>query len=97
LNNAETATEKLSKLELQKTIDEANQSIAQLKQVVEKVNQGQGSLGLLLNDKALYNNLEKTSRDLDALMIDLKQNPKNYVHFSVFSRKDKKPTFTGEK
>ncbi len=97
LTNAETATDKLSKLEIQNTINQANESIAQLKLVVEKVNQGQGTLGMLLTDKALYNNLEKTSKDLDALMIDLKENPKNYVHFSVFNRKEKKPLPTGYK
>jgi phospholipid/cholesterol/gamma-HCH transport system substrate-binding protein len=42
-----------------------------------------------MNDPSLYNHLNATIRDADSLMIDLKQHPKRYVHFSVFGRKDK--------
>jgi phospholipid/cholesterol/gamma-HCH transport system substrate-binding protein len=52
---------------------------------MEKIENGEGSLGLLVNDKALYNKLEKTSHDLDELLLDIKKNPKRYVRFSAFS------------
>ncbi len=62
-----------------------------LQGVVNKVNNGDGTLGLLVNDKQMYDNLNNASKNLDSLMIDLKENPKRYVHFSVFGggKKDK--------
>jgi 16S rRNA processing protein RimM len=55
-----------------------------LKLTTEKLNSSDNSLGLLLNDKALYENLNSTADNASKLLIDLKQNPKRYVHFSVF-------------
>jgi phospholipid/cholesterol/gamma-HCH transport system substrate-binding protein len=52
--------------------------------VISKINAGEGSIGLLINDKKLYDNLAQSAENLDKLMIDLKANPKRYVHFSVF-------------
>jgi phospholipid/cholesterol/gamma-HCH transport system substrate-binding protein len=76
-----------------KTIDFAatfasiNHTIANLNLITDKANSKDGSLGLLLNDKALYNNLSNTVDNADKLLIDLKQNPKKYVHFSLFGKK----------
>jgi phospholipid/cholesterol/gamma-HCH transport system substrate-binding protein len=50
---------------------------------------GEGSAGQLLNDKALYDNLVTSAESLDALLTDLKEHPKRYVHFSIFGRKEK--------
>jgi phospholipid/cholesterol/gamma-HCH transport system substrate-binding protein len=52
-----------------------------------KINNGQGSLGMLLNNDSLYKNLNSSAADLDKLLIDFKANPKRYVHFSVFGKK----------
>lgn len=65
-------------------LSNANKAVGDLQNVVAKINSGQGSLGLLVNDKALYDNLANAASNLDKLMIDLKANPKRYVHFSVF-------------
>lgn len=76
-----------------KTIDFAatfasiNHSIANLNLITDKVNSKEGSIGLLLNDKELYKNLTNTADNADKLLIDLKQNPKKYVHFSLFGKK----------
>ena len=51
------------------------------------INSRQGTLGLLLHDTSLYDNLNSTMEDADALMQDLRLNPKRYVHFSVFGKK----------
>ena len=57
--------------------------------ITKQINNKEGSLGLLINDKALYNNLQKASKELEQLLGDLKNNPGKYVQFSVFGGKDK--------
>lgn len=70
-------------------ITRANESVVKLKSIMTKIDQGEGSLGLLVNDKQLYNNLTASSSSLDSLLVDLKRHPKRYVHFSIFGGKDK--------
>lgn len=75
---------------IKQTLDNANKAMADLQATTAKINSNNGSLGLLLNDQQLYRNLQNASNNLDALFIDLKANPKRYVHFSVFGgKKDK--------
>lgn len=78
------------KLELSKTIQNTNKTIAELNSVLETINKGQGTLGNLIKNDTLYNNLERLTNDLDKVLIDFRENPKKYVHFSVFGKKDKK-------
>ena len=54
-----------------------------------KLKSTDNTLGLFLNDRGVYDNLNSTLRNADSLMIDLKSHPKRYVHFSVFGKKDK--------
>jgi phospholipid/cholesterol/gamma-HCH transport system substrate-binding protein len=68
---------------------QVDQTIANVQQLTAKLNSKEGSLGLLMNDTQLYDNLNSTMRNADSLVIDLRQHPKRYVHFSVFGRKDK--------
>ena len=65
---------------------EAQTTVAGLNRAL---NDKKGSMGKLLNDTLLYNNLNATAGSADALLTDLKANPKRYVHFSVFGGKDK--------
>ena len=58
--------------------------------LVEKINKGEGSMGMIINDKALYNNLENSSSSLDSLLKDFKENPGRYIQFSVFGGGKKK-------
>ncbi|OCX53198.1 ABC transporter permease [Mucilaginibacter sp. PPCGB 2223] len=74
---------------IKQTLDNTNKAIAELQSAIAKVNNGQGSLGKLLTDDEMYNHLRDASADLDKLLIDLKANPKRYVHFSVFGGKGK--------
>ncbi len=69
---------------IKQTLDNANKAMADLQATTSRINSNKGSLGLLLNDEQLYRNLQSASTNLDALFIDLKANPKRYVHFSVF-------------
>lgn len=91
LENINTVTDQVAAANFKQTIDNANKAVADLQGIVSKVNSGQGSLGLLINDTKMYDNLTNASKNLDNLIIDLKENPKRYVHFSIFGggKKDK--------
>ena len=92
LNNISSITDQVAAANFKQTIDNANKSMADLQAIVGKINEGKGTLGLLINDTKMYDNLNSASQNLDKLIIDLKENPKRYVHFSVFgggSKKDK--------
>jgi len=84
LTNLNTVTDKVAALNFKQTIDNANKAVADLQGIVTDVKNGKGSLGQLINDKQMYDNLTNAAKNLDNLMIDLKANPKRYVHFSVF-------------
>ncbi len=89
LENSKIFSQKLSEIDLAKTLDTLNVAINNFKEGAEKINSKDGSLGLLLNDKTLYNNLESTSNKINILLDDIRVHPKRYVNFSVFGKKDK--------
>lgn len=84
LSNINTITDQVAAANFKQTIDNANKAVADLQGIVTKVNDGKGTLGMLVNDTQMYDNLNNASKNLDNLIIDLKANPKRYVHFSVF-------------
>jgi len=77
----------LANSNIKQTLDNANKAVADLQQTMANINSNKGSLGLLLHDDSLYRNLENASNNLNLLFLDLKANPKRYVHFSVFGGK----------
>ena len=87
MNNMNNVTDQLAKANFKETLDNANKAVADLQTTIAKINNGAGSLGMLLNDEKLYNNLNNAAANLDKLMIDLQANPKRYVSFSVFGGK----------
>ena len=89
LDNTNRLTANLASLDVQGTLNKVNHTLESAHQFTEKLNSNQGSLGLLMNDTKLYDNLTSTMSHADSLVIDLKAHPKRYVHFSVFGRKDK--------
>lgn len=87
LTNFNQLSDEMAKANFKQTLENANKAVSELQAAINKVNQGNGSLALLLNDDKLYNNLNNASNNLDKLMIDLRANPKRYVSFSVFGGK----------
>lgn len=89
MNNIDKVTDEVARANFAQTIQNADKAVADLQASINKINSGQGSLGMLIHDQALYNGLSSAAQNLDKLMIDLKANPKRYVSFSVFGgRKD---------
>lgn len=77
-------SENMKELDFQKTFDKVDKVLANLDQMTEQLNNPGSSLGLLLNDRSLYDNLDTTAKKASDLLHDLKENPKRYVHFSIF-------------
>ncbi len=89
ISQTEQLTDSLANANLASSINNLNASLAELNQILKKINQGEGSAGLLVNDKQLYQKLTSATDNLDKLLADLKANPKRYVHFSLFGKKQK--------
>jgi phospholipid/cholesterol/gamma-HCH transport system substrate-binding protein len=90
LANLNSVSDSLKSAQIKQTIDESYAVLKQVNDISTKINGGQGSLGLLVNDSILYNNLKSTSANLDKLVLDLKENPERYVSLSLFGGKEKK-------
>lgn len=84
LTNFSNITDSLQKANITGTVDKVNHAMGELDQIITKVNAGEGSVGALVNDQALYNNLEDATYSLNRLLLDLKYNPNKYLNFSVF-------------
>lgn len=82
--NVKGLSEELKKAPLNEVMTNANSTMANLKKLTDNLNNKESSLGLLMNDKKLYNNLERSTADLDSLLVDFRKNPKRYVTFKVF-------------
>lgn len=89
LANANELTRNLNDLDIATTMAKVNNTLQNVEEMTAKLNSNEGTLGLLMRDPELYNNLNSTMMHADSLVIDLKQHPKRYVHFSVFGKKDK--------
>jgi len=89
IGNLSSVSDSLAQSDLKKAIADADKTLAELNRLVAQINAGQGTLGKLAKNDSLYNNLNKSSEDLDKLLKDLRMNPERYIHFSVFGKKDK--------
>lgn len=91
LANMNAMTDSLRRADLPSVIRNANQAVGDMKNIMARIERGEGTAGKLLKNDSLYNNLSNATESLDRLLIDLRRNPKRYVHFSVFGRKDRGP------
>jgi phospholipid/cholesterol/gamma-HCH transport system substrate-binding protein len=84
INNFSTISDSLAKANLKGTINNADSALYYTSQLLEKINKGKGSLGMLANDTTLYKRLTGASDQLGQLLQDMRLHPKRYVHFSLF-------------
>lgn len=89
LANTNQITKDISNMDFAATMTSVNTTLKNVEQMTAALNSREGTLGLLMRDPSLYYNLNSTMMHADSLMLDLKQHPKRYVHFSVFGKKDK--------
>jgi phospholipid/cholesterol/gamma-HCH transport system substrate-binding protein len=93
ISNIGTLSDTLAKVQVSNTINNADKAIADFSKIIEKINHGDGTLSLLLNDKQLYRQLQNSSVELKELVRDIKLNPDRYLHFSIFGKSGKKNKF----
>ncbi len=89
INNASAVSDSLAKTDFANTLHTADQVLSDLATIIDKINTGDGTLSLLINDEQLYRELEASSASLKELIRDINENPGRYVHFSIFGRKNK--------
>ena len=89
LDNTTRLTDNLASVDIDATMSKVNQTLTNVQTLTEKLNNKQGTLGLLMNDPSLYNKLTKTVQSADTLLNNLRAHPKRYVHFSIFGKKEK--------
>lgn len=88
-DNLETTTSNLKDVDFVTLANNANTTLAELQLFTNKLNNDSSTLGLLLNDASVYNQLDSTLNSATLLLQDLRTHPKRYVHFSLFGRKEK--------
>lgn len=96
LGNFEKISDDLVSADFKKTISNANQTLEKLNTTISAINNGSGTLGKLLNDEQLYNELVHTNKSLQELVEDLELHPERYIHFSVLGAKTKGVPLTGK-
>ncbi len=86
LGNVSSVTRQMSNAPIQKTVEDIRATVAELKAVADKINSNQGTLGLLINNKDLYNNLNSSMKSLDSLEKDIKAHPGRYINVTIFGK-----------
>lgn len=89
IQNFSDISDTLVKANVASVVTNAAEAVKSTSEIMEKINVGEGSLGLLINDDSLYNNLTQASASLDDLLDDMQAHPKRYVSFNLIERKEK--------
>ena len=90
VNNLDHISDSIAKANVTQLINDAQKTISDVQLVVEKIQQGEGTVGQLVTNDTLYTNLENSLHSLDELLKDLKANPKKYINVTVFGKREKK-------
>jgi len=95
LNNLATISDNMNQLsdslaqsKIKQSIDNFETTLIKLNGLLANLEEGKGSMGKLLKDEQLYNNIESSTKEIELLIKDLKEHPKRYVHFSLFGKKE---------
>lgn len=94
ISNLDTASKQIKDADLTKTIQSIQLAVSELATTLHKLNTGEGTAAKLLNDPAIYNQLQGTIKSINTLVDDVKMHPKRYVNVSVFGKKDKSKPLT---
>lgn len=89
MSNLDKTTAKLADANIEEVLQSLKTTMTKLQNTVDNVNSKNGTMGLLLNDRQLYDEIRQTNRSLTTLLDDLRVNPKRYVNISVFGKKQK--------
>lgn len=90
IQNFSAISDTLAAANLKQTLDNADQTLNDFSAMMEKVNNGEGSLGLLMQNDSLYRNLENSAKEVELLIEDMRLNPDRYMHFSIFGKSKKR-------
>ncbi len=88
VSNFSSISDSLAQADMAATLKQVHGTVSHLNAVMDSIENGQGSLGKLVADDSLYNNLENSTQNLNLLLKDIKDNPNRYIHFSVFGRNE---------
>lgn len=89
INNFSSISDSLAKSNIASVIKNADVALNQASTILTKINKGEGTVGMLINNESLYQKLDNSAADLDKLLEDVRLHPSRYVQFSVFGKKDK--------
>lgn len=96
IGNTKKITDDMVTADFKSVVGDAQKAIQKFSAMIEGANNGEGSLGKLVKDETLYNELVKTNKDVQNLVVDLEQNPQRYVHISLIGRKNKQLPLSNE-
>ncbi|MDR3046450.1 MAG: MlaD family protein [Bacteroidales bacterium] len=88
--NMNNIADSIAKANVASVIKKLDHTMTELNGIVAKINKGDGNVGKLVNDEALYKDIETAIKDVDILIKDIKENPKRYINITVFGKKEKK-------
>ncbi len=87
--NFASLSDSLASINIKNTVAQLESSLANINSLTNKLNNGQGTMGKLLTDDAMYTNFTKTAKELELLLEDLRLHPTRYINVSVFGKKEK--------
>jgi len=90
IQNFSAISDTLASANLKQTLDNADKTLNDFSLMMEKINNGEGSLGLLMQNDTLYRNMEQSAKEVELLIEDMRLNPQRYMHFSIFGKGSKK-------
>ncbi len=89
VSNLDNISDSLAQANVKQLVNDASKAVGDIQLMVDKMQRGEGTLGQIVNNDTLYTNLEKSLDSFNALLVDLKANPKKYINVTVFGKKEK--------